>query len=238
MLDLTKYLEAGETTVSNLLFKYYKKLDITDKEFLFYLQLLSYQQQGNNFPDLIEISVIMSEETDVIFHLMQGLVAKKVVKIVTTKDQEGKTQDVYDLTLIFERIHQLEKNQEVKAEQQKEYFNVQELYQLFEKEFGRPLSPIEMETIGLWLEEDEYSVDLIRLALREAVLNQAYSLKYIDRILLAWERKNLRTKEQVMQDQRKRKRAMLEKEILQTPSESEDLPVVPLYNWLDPQNNQ
>ena len=44
--------------------------------------------------------------------------------------------------------------------------------------------------------------ELIRLALREAVLNQAYSLKYIDRILLAWERKNITTKEQVAADQK------------------------------------
>ena len=39
--------------------------------------------------------------------------------------------------------------------------------------------------IGQWLNTDHYSPELIRLALREAVLNQAYSLKYIDRILLA-----------------------------------------------------
>ena len=37
--------------------------------------------------------------------------------------------------------------------------------------------------IGQWLNTDHYSPELIRLALREAVLNQAYSLKYIDRIL-------------------------------------------------------
>ena len=46
--------------------------------------------------------------------------------------------------------------------------------------------------------------ELIRLALR-AVLNQAYSLKYIDRILLAWERKNITTKEQVAADQKNEK---------------------------------
>ena len=79
---------------------------------------------------------------------------------------------------------------------------IKQLYQGFEKEFGRPLSPIELEMIGQWLNTDHYSPELIRLALREAVLNQAYSLKKkalresvggeayslknIDRILLAW----------------------------------------------------
>ena len=74
------------------------------------------------------------------------------------------------------------------------------LYSIFEAEFGRPLSPIEMETLIMWLEEDRYSVELIQLALREAVLSQVYNFKYIDRILLNWEKKNIRTKEQVEKD--------------------------------------
>lgn len=52
-----------------------------------------------------------------------------------------------------------------------------ELYQLFEKDFGRHLSPIENEAISAWITTDEYELDIIQLALREAVLNQAYSLE-------------------------------------------------------------
>ena len=46
-----------------------------------------------------------------------------------------------------------------------------------------------MEMIKQWQTEDGYPDDLIQLALKEAVLNQAFSLKYMDRILLSWERK-------------------------------------------------
>ena len=35
------------------------------------------------------------------------------------------------------------------------------------------------------------------MALREAVLSQAYSLKYVDRILLNWQRHNLKTSSEV-----------------------------------------
>lgn len=64
------------------------------------------------------------------------------------------------------------------------------MYQLFEQEFGRPLSSIEFQRIGQWLEEDHYQPEILKLALREAVLNQAYSFNYVDRILLSWERKS------------------------------------------------
>ncbi|WP_406603098.1 DnaD domain-containing protein [Latilactobacillus sakei] len=42
---------------------------------------------------------------------------------------------------------------------------------------------------------DHYSAELIQLAVREAVLNQVYSLKYVDKILLNWQKQNIQTKE-------------------------------------------
>ncbi|KFN91146.1 chromosome replication initiation protein [Tetragenococcus muriaticus PMC-11-5] len=105
---------------------------------------------------------------------------------------------------------------------------------MFEKEFGRALSPIEYQRIGQWIEEDEYSPDLIQLALKEAVLNQAYSLNYIDRVLLSWERKNITTEQQVEEEQKRRKRKMLNKE---TTRSEKELPNVSLHNWLEEDNN-
>ncbi len=92
--------------------------------------------------------------------------------------------------------------------------------------------------IGQWLETDHYQPELIRLALREAVLNQAYSLKYIDRILLAWERKNITTKEQVAEDQKRRKQALIQKEIEQQGAQNEPIPKVTLHNWLNPEDSE
>ena len=56
---------------------------------------------------------------------------------------------------------------------------------------------IEREEIAQWLSIDHYTPEIIELALREAVLSQAYSLKYIDRILLNWQRHNLKTTDEV-----------------------------------------
>ncbi len=110
---------------------------------------------------------------------------------------------------------------------------VQSVYQLFEQEFGRPLSAIEFQRIGQWLEEDHYQPEILKLALREAVLNQAYSFNYVDRILLSWERKNLKTKQQVEEDQKRRKQQMLQKEVESTNAQPEALPKVTLKNWLE-----
>lgn len=104
-------------------------------------------------------------------------------------------------------------------------------YEEVEQNFGRPLSPIELETITAWLQEDNYDPKVIRLALREAVLNKAYSLKYIDRILLTWERKNIKTEHDVLEHLQKTRKS---KVFVEKETPIEDIPKVPLYNWLDP----
>ncbi|MFW8053610.1 DnaD domain protein [Vagococcus fluvialis] len=231
MLSLIDYLKADVTSVSNLLIKHYKKIGMSDREFLFYLQLLNYNQQGNPFPDLSVISETMDVPVDDLFQSLQQLIDKGFIKIETKVNKQGQQEDRYDLFLIYDKLSSYLEQQETKKEEIQKENKVVELYRNFETEFGRPLSPIEFETIQNWLMVDSYDIELIQLALREAVLNQAYSLKYIDRILLAWERKNLTSKDQIQKDQKKR---LAKIETSQQEESEEELPHIPLYNWLNP----
>ncbi|MEG0284608.1 MAG: DnaD domain protein [Vagococcus sp.] len=231
MLSLIDYLKADVTSVSNLLIKHYKKIGMSDREFLFYLQLLNYNQQGNPFPDLSVISETMDVPVDDLFQSLQQLIDKGFIKIETKVNKQGQQEDRYDLFLIYDKLSSYLEQQETKKEETQKENKVVELYRNFETEFGRPLSPIEFETIQNWLMVDSYDIELIQLALREAVLNQAYSLKYIDRILLAWERKNLTSKDQIQKDQKKR---LAKIETSQQEESEEELPHIPLYNWLNP----
>lgn len=234
MLDLETYLHAGETHVSNLVLAHYRQMELSDQELILYLQLLGYQQKGTLFPNLATVGKQMGQEQEDIYRLLQGLIDKECVKIVTTQNSQGQTVDAYDLTGVYQRIKQTLTIKTKQDQQQRQVSETQELYRLFEQEFGRPLSPIEIETLNAWMTQDHYSVELIRLALREAVLNQAYSLKYIDRILLSWERKNFSTKEQILADQQARKKRLTSEERENQSQSNEQLPKVPLYNWVDP----
>ncbi|MCL6593475.1 MAG: DnaD domain protein [Alicyclobacillus sp.] len=64
---------------------------------------------------------------------------------------------------------------------------------LFEEEFGRPLSGLECEQICQWLDRDRHPEWLVVEALREAVLANKYSFKYIDRVLYEWQRHRIRS---------------------------------------------
>lgn len=71
------------------------------------------------------------------------------------------------------------------------------LFSIFEKEFGRPLSPMECETISGWVDQDHYLEELILLALKEAVFAGKLHFRYIDRILLEWSRNRLKNAQDV-----------------------------------------
>ena len=80
----------------------------------------------------------------------------------------------------------------------KEEINKEEkkdVYSIIENEFGRPLSPIEYETIKHWLDENDE--EIIRKAIKEASLNSVYNLKYIGKILDNW-KKNIRKNKDII----------------------------------------
>lgn len=70
------------------------------------------------------------------------------------------------------------------------------LFALFEEEFGRLLTPMEIETINGWLDKDGYPEPLIVAALKEAVFAGKLHFRYIDRTLLDWARNRIRTPEE------------------------------------------
>lgn len=236
MLKLSEFLQEGSTNLSNLIIKYYKKIGLNEIELALYLQLVMYRDKGDLFPDMEEIASNMELSLKEIYENIQGLLTKKAIKMESVRDAQGKQAEQYNLFLIFELINNylisIKEKEKVDADEQE----IVRLYQSFEKEFGRMLSPIERETIGYWIEDDKYSLPLIHLALREAVLNQAYNLKYIDRVLLSWERKNLKSENQVLEELNRRKKSVSENDKQQFNKEQKKQARVPLYNWLDPNN--
>lgn len=71
-----------------------------------------------------------------------------------------------------------------------------DIYSRFEREFGRTLSPIEIETINGWVDEDHYADELILAALKEAVFASKLHIRYVDTTLLDWHRNQITTVDQ------------------------------------------
>jgi DNA replication protein len=161
-----------------------------------------YAQQGNQFPMVQNISKNTGFEEPAIYNSIQNMIKLGIVELQTVVENHQQ-RDIYSLTPIFERIDALLKQENDSNAEKKLMSDTEELFKKIEVEFGRPISPIEQEQVHQWIDDDHYSIKLIELALREAVLNQAYSLKYMDRILISWEKSNIKTAEQ-LQERRKK----------------------------------
>ena len=73
-----------------------------------------------------------------------------------------------------------------------------DIFDFIEKNFGRTLSPVEIEEASSW--EDN---DLTRYAIKQAILNGAYNFKYINKILHNYKMNNIQTVQQAQEADKK-----------------------------------
>lgn len=63
------------------------------------------------------------------------------------------------------------------------------ILEILEVEFGRPLSPMELELAIQW----KFPIGIIKLAIKEAVTSNNCVMKYIDKILYNWEKSGVKS---------------------------------------------
>lgn len=204
----TDLFTEGIVAVPSLLLKYYKKMGLTESEVMLLLHLVRLRlEERELFPSEAQLGEYLSGGVEQATRELTSLAGKQVLAI-TQYYHEGRQAVVqgYDLEPLFGKLSELwavAKLQEIeKAQQMLERHEEGEsdpelarLYQLFATEFGRPLSPLEVEQIRRW--RSEMDSVLIQEALRRAVLMGKHNFKYIDSILLEWQKNNIRTLEEV-----------------------------------------
>lgn len=128
---------------------------------------------------------------------------KNILLILMEKNDSGILEEKIDISLFYEIIFTKILNGEKKEDAEKD------LYDNFEKEFGRTLSPMEYEIISNWKEQN-ISNELILAALKEAVFNGVNNLRYIDKILYEWNKKGIKKSSDVGVRQREKEEGKTE----------------------------
>ncbi|WP_413476203.1 DnaD domain protein [Latilactobacillus fuchuensis] len=206
MNELNAYLNGGQVSISRLLLQEYRTLKMSTDELTVYLQLTDFASQGDQFPDLALIGERMQLPANTIYELVHRLIQKKLITLESRENEQGQAVDRYDLTPTLMKLSILAMQAEQAVQADLDQNQRAMIFNQVEQLFGRPLSPLETEIIANWLDLDRYNPDLIQLAVREAVFNQVYSLKYVDRILLNWQKQNIKTKDDLQDYQQKHPR--------------------------------
>ena len=176
--------------------------------------LLNYNQLFSSSDDFLVWQFFYLQNTTALGELSPSQIAEKIGKQVYEVNQaisrltekgllqyrtielNGEIEVIFDATLALERLDQLfEKQEPNQALPVKN--DLKDLVETFQQELGRLLSPFEIEDLEKSLKEDGTSADLIKEALREAVLNGKPNWKYIQAILRNWRHEGIRSVAQV-----------------------------------------
>lgn len=176
-------LKDNPYTIPKVLFDNYRKLELDEKELVLLIALI------NNKTDVFnskEISDTLGWNIRELLTVIGSLNEKDLVSIKVSKENNSHSEYV-DLDNFYNKLSFILINGNVKED------NNPNLYSVFEKEFGRTLSPMEYEIINAWVEAS-FNEELILLALREATYNGVSNLRYIDKILHEWRKKGIKDK--------------------------------------------
>lgn len=207
MVDkLISVLREKPIIISSKIFYNYRKLNMNEQDLVVLTFLLNTNENIFN-PQNIASSLNIDLKN--VMESVDNLVSNNLISIDTISDNGVK--DYINLNKLYEKLALLI-NEEKKEDNT-------DIYEIFEKELGRTISPSELAVIADFTEN--YSMEIIVLALKEAVFNGARNLRYIDSILKNWNSQGLKTKEAVEKYQRKYK------------VEKERKPEIIDYDWLN-----
>ena len=220
---ITEILMDGNIVIPVYFLKNFRKLKLDTDEFLFMMYLYN---NGNEFTfDPAKISNDIGIDISKVLELISNLSDKDMVRVEVKENEKGFMEDIVSLDGFYNKL-KIQIINEVSEEKEKEV-NDSTIYEVIEKEFGRTLSPIEYEIIKAWT-ESEFSDDLIKEAVKEAVFNGVSNLKYIDKILFEWGKKGITTVNDVEENRKKRKSSINNKDN----DDNIDLDIVD-WNWFD-----
>ncbi len=187
MEQVVELLKTRDIHFPRLLLLNYKKLNITEIELIILIYLI-------NCDSLIYNPKQISQELDIkindVLELINNLTEKGIINIDLVK-KNNITSEIINLDLLYEKL--AFNIIETDSTKEKKDSN---LFEVFENELGRGLTPMEFEIINGWL-DIEYTEEIIICALKEATYNGISNFRYIDRILYEWHKKGIKTKEDV-----------------------------------------
>lgn len=218
----------GTINVPSLLIENYHAIGLNEQECMLLIEVHSFLINGNNFPTFDDLCRRMTLDETTCADKLQNLIQRGFLSIVQKKDNQIYSES-YSLQPLWEKLVQFV----YRTGSEHVEGNEQALYTLFETEFGRPLSPIECETLAMWMDDDHFSPQLIKAALRESVVSGKLNFRYIDRILFDWRKNGVRTLEQAKAHGSQVRRHQQTARTPQSEKPESHIPKMPAYDWLD-----
>ena len=181
--------------IPNVLFKHYKKLNITEEELVLLICIIKEGDKIVYDPNFFTEEIGMEKYKAM--QLITDLAEKGTIEIKVENNKSNKKEEYIYLNPLYNKLLNILIDLQLGANPIVD----SNIFAAFETELGRTLSAMEIEIIREWL-HNGITEELIKEALKEAILNNVRNLKYIDRILFNWLSKGFKTKEDILKDKK------------------------------------
>lgn len=213
--NMVQLMKERNIVIPMYIYKLFPKLNIDLETFMFLMYLYNLGEKIIFNPNNLSEEFGITLEKVLIY--IDKLTKSNLINFEIIKNEKNISEEYLSLSFFYEKLSMLVIEDSNKVQ---ESTMDSTIFDIIEKEFGRVLSPMEYEIIKAWIESN-ISKELIIEALKESVFNGVTNLRYIDKILYEWQKKGIKTKEDV---ERNRKKFKAEKE--------EKIEVFE-YNWLE-----
>lgn len=172
--------------IPNYIIKNYEKIGLEGLDFIMLIYFIN--QRSNVAFDVNKIALDLNLDSSKVLEVINSLNEKNFISIEMKKNN-GIIEEYISTDLFYNKISSM-LMENVSNDKETD------LYSVFEKEFGRTLSPTEFTSINNWI-ENGISEELIKEALKEAILSGVHNIRYIDTILFNWTKKGYKKPEDV-----------------------------------------
>ncbi len=177
MFNLIKFEET--------LLEYYKRLGLSEIDLSVLLMIRHLVKQDNDFVGAEQLSLKMSLPIGEIDKTLVSLMDRKFIEYNNVnKSLSISLEPTYKK--LFNEFKKTIFEMDALENSEEKTNSLKNIYQAFEKELGRSLTPLEFSMINEWVNYG-FSDTTIIDALKEAISNKKKSLRAVDKILLAWQ---------------------------------------------------
>jgi len=186
-LLVKKLIDDGIIDFDKMIIKNYKAIGLSEVEAFIILELHQQMKQGNTFLNPTKIIKNITITKDDLLIILDGLIKRQYLSIRLKKTKSGKETEIFLLDDTIQKIlvnYQLTIKNEMINQPKKFATNAEEIVDLIESQFQKQLTPLEIEIIQKWLDEDKFDFLDIKKALLDAIKANKTSLSYVDGILI------------------------------------------------------
>ncbi len=172
----------------------YYKLGLNETDAVIIIKLNYLLRTNKTYISTKELAETLSISSQTTSKRLNSLIERGFVKLKLIKNGNGKQSETFNLDFLIERILKSDYEEKEVDKIEKNKTLEGKLVNLFEEEFKKPLSVLDIQTITKWLNEDKYTFELIKDALFEAIRSRKLNIKYVDGILLKGDKKDVTNK--------------------------------------------